>query len=133
MVDLYALTWRFGHLISHNISIAALISSHNQAKCPCNYAATKFINLGNVKIKETDNSSRNPPPFLTSDFLHQFSQDSTTPSAIASSLDPSTPYIKTLHIQMLPSPNICTISPLCNSITPNTAMATFHIPQSLEF
>ena len=33
---------------------------------------------------------------------------------------------------MRPSPNLCAISPLHDSVTPNTAVAALHIPQSLE-
>ena len=78
MVDLYALTQCFGHLISHNIAIAALLISRNQSKSPCAYTATEFSNLGNVKIIETDNPSRNPPPLLKNDVLPRFSKYSTT-------------------------------------------------------
>ena len=78
MVNVDALTWSFVHIIGHHISIAALISSRNQAKRPHAYDATEFNNLSNVNIKETDNPSIVLPPFLTNDVLHRFSQDITT-------------------------------------------------------
>ena len=133
MVYVDDITRRFGNLISHHIAIAALLRSHNQAKHPRAYAATKFSNLSNVKITETDNPSNNLPPFLTGNILHQFYQDSTTNSTIASPLDPSSqPYTKTIPIQMRPSHNLCAILPLHNYVTPDTAMDALHIPQSLE-
>ena len=89
IADVDALTWRFGHIISHHISIADLLSSRDRARRSRTYAATKFSNLGNVKIKDTDNSSSDPPPFLTNNILHRFSQDSTTHSTTPPSLDPS--------------------------------------------
>ena len=117
MVDLDALTRRFGNLISNHISTNALLSSHDRYKRPHTYAATEFRNLGNFKIKETDNPSRYPPPFFTSESLQLFFQDITTNSATDSSFDPpSYPSITTLPIQMRPSPNICTISPLHDSV-----------------
>ena len=79
MFHIDTLTRRFGNLIIRHIEITSLISSHNCAKFPCAYAATKFSNLGKVKITETENPSRDRPPSLTSDVLHQFSQDITTP------------------------------------------------------
>ena len=84
MVDVDALTWIFGHIISHNIFIPALLRSRDRSKCPRAYAATEFSNLGNVNITKTDNPSSDPLTFLTSDVLHRFSQDSTTHSATAS-------------------------------------------------
>ena len=84
MVDVDARNRSFGHLISHHIAINALCSSHDQSKRPCAYASTKSINLGNVKITETDNHSNNPPPLLTIDILHKFSKDSTSHSTTAS-------------------------------------------------
>ena len=133
MVDVDALTWRFGHLISHNIAIADLLSSRERAKRPHVYATTKFINLGNVKITETDNHSIDPPPLLTSYILHRFYRDITNHLATASSLDPSSyPYITTLPINMCPSPNLCSISPLHDFITPDTAMSALQTPQFLE-
>ena len=50
MVNVYALTRRFGHLISHHIAIASLLSSRDHAKSNRAYDATKFSDLGNVKI-----------------------------------------------------------------------------------
>ena len=67
MVDVDAITWCLGHIISRHIAIADLLISYDRAKCPCAYAATKFSNLGNVTIIETDKPSSNLPPFLTSD------------------------------------------------------------------
>ena len=128
-----ALTRNFGNLVSHHISIAELLSSCDRAKRPCAYADTEFSNIGNVNITETYNPSSSQPPFFTSDVLHRFSQDSITHSVTAYSLDTSSfPYITTLPIKMHPYPKFCTISPLHDSVTPNTAMASFNIPQSLE-
>ena len=133
MVDADALTWSFGNLISNSIAISALLSPHDQFKRPRAYAATKFSDLGNVKITETDNPSSDPPPFLTSDVLCQFSQDSTNNSTTAYSLETySLTSITKLPIHMRPSPNLCTISPLHYSVTPNTVMSALYIPQSLE-
>ena len=132
MVDVDALTWRFGHLISHHIDIADLLSSHDHAKCPRAYTAPGFSNLGNTKITETDNPSSNVPPILSSDVLHLFYQYITTNTATASSLEPSqSPSITTLPIQMLPYPNLCLILPLKRYVTPNTAMSALQTPQSL--
>ena len=123
----------FGRIISHHITIASLLSSNDRANLPRAYAAKKFSNLGNVKITETDNPSSDPPSFLTSNALHRFYQYSTTRSAIASSLDTSSSQnIPTLPIQMNPSPNLCKISLLHKSVTPNTTMSALRIPQSLE-
>ena len=83
IVDIYAITQRFWHLISHHIDIDALLISHNCAKHPCAYDAIEFSDLGNIKITETDNLSSEPPPFFTKDIIHQFYQDSTTHSATA--------------------------------------------------
>ena len=133
MVDVDSLTRSFGHLVSHHIVIAALLSYRDRSMCPCAYEVTKFSNLGNVNITETDNPSSNPPPFLTSDVIRRFSQDRTTHSSAASSLDPaSLPFITTLTIHMSPSPNLSTILLLHNSVTPNAAMNAFQISQSLE-
>ena len=89
MVNIDPITQCFRHIFIHYIDIAALISFQKRAKYPRTYATTKFSNLGNVKIIETDNSSRDPPPVLTSDVFHRFSQDSTTNSAKDPSLEPS--------------------------------------------
>ena len=133
MVNLYALTRRFGHITSHHIAIFALLKSCDQSKRPRAYAPTKFRNLSNVNIRETDIHSRDSTSFLTSNVLHHFSQDMTTNSVTDSSLYPSlSTSIITLPIQMSPSPNLCTISPLHESVTPNTAMTTLNIPQCLE-
>ena len=78
VVDVDALNWCFGYIINYNIDIAVLLRSCDLAKRPCAYAITKFRDLVNIKITETDNPSSDPPPFLTSDILHQFSQDNTT-------------------------------------------------------
>ena len=134
MVDVDALNWQFGCLIIHHIAIAALFSYRNQYNRPRSYANTQFSNLGNVKIIETDNPSSNPPSFLTSNILHHVSQDNTTHSSKASSLNPSSlPFITTLPIQMLPSTNHYKIYLLHDSVTQNIAMAALQIPQSLEF
>ena len=77
MVYVDALIRRFGHLISNHIYIAALLSSWDWYKHPRAYAATKFSNLGNVDITQTDNPYRNPTPFLTSDVIPWSYQDST--------------------------------------------------------
>ena len=69
MVYVDAVTFNFVHTISHHIYITALLISHNRATRPRAYDATKFRNLGNINITETDNPSINPPPFLTSDVL----------------------------------------------------------------
>ena len=45
MVDADSLYRRFGHLISHHIDIAALLSSREQSKRPCAYAATDSATL----------------------------------------------------------------------------------------
>ena len=133
MVYIDAITRLFGYLISNHIAISALSSSRNQSKRPCAYAATEFSNLSNVKIKETDNPSIDPPPLLTSDVLHRFYQYITTHSAIAYSLEPSSsPSITKIPIQMCPSPNLCAIYPLHGSITPDTAMYALQIHQSLK-
>ena len=133
MVYVDALTWRFVHLISYNITIASLLRYQDRSKRPCAYADTKLSNHGNAKITETDNPPSNPPPFLTSDILHRFSKDSTTHSATASSLETSSsPSIKILPIHINPSSNLCTISPLYNSITPDTTMAALQIHWSLK-
>ena len=133
MIYVDAITQSFGHLISHHVAIAALLVSHDRSKSPCAYTNTEFSNLGNIKVTETDNPSSDPPPFLTSDVLHRFSQDITTNSATAYSLDPSSsPSIKTLPIQVRPSPNLCAFSTLHYSVTPNTAMATLQTHQLLK-
>ena len=69
-----SITRHFGNLISHYITIATLLSSLNYAKHPLDYDVTEFRDLGNVNITETDNPSRKPPPFLTSDVLHRIFQ-----------------------------------------------------------
>ena len=133
MVNVYAITRHFGHLISHHIAIAALLSSRNHAKSNHTYAITKFSDLGNVNITETDNPYSNPPSFLTRNVLHLLYQDITTHSDTASSLEPSSSlYTTTLTIKMCPSPNLCVILPLHESVTPNTAVAALYIPQSLK-
>ena len=73
MVDVDALTWRFGHIISHCIDISDILSSHNRAKCPLAYTATECSDLGKFNIIETENPSSDPPPFFTSDTFHHFS------------------------------------------------------------
>ena len=84
-------------------------------------------------MTETDKPSINPPLLLTSYILHQFSQHSTTHSATASSLDPSSSHsITTLYIDNFPSLNLCAISPLHDSFIPDTVMAALQISQSLE-
>ena len=88
IVDVYALALRFVHIISHHIVIAALLRSHDQAKRPHAYAATKFSNLGNIKITETNNPFSDPPPFLTSNVLHRFNQYIITNSPTSPSLEP---------------------------------------------
>ena len=56
-----------------------------------------------------------------------------TRSATDSSLDPSSfPSITTLPIQMRTSPNLCVVSPLRDSVTTNTVMASLQVFQSLE-
>ena len=45
MVDLYALTRQFGHIIGHCITISAILGSRDRSKCPLSYAATEFSNL----------------------------------------------------------------------------------------
>ena len=40
MVNVDDLTWRFGHLISHHISIAPLLNYRDRAKRPRAYTAT---------------------------------------------------------------------------------------------
>ena len=77
MVNVDALTHNCGHLISHHISTAALLSSRNQSKHPCAYATNEFSDLGNVNITETDNPSRYQPSFLTRDVLRRFLKIST--------------------------------------------------------
>ena len=72
VLDVYALTWRFVHLISHYIDIAALLSSRDQSNRPRSYRATKFRNLGNVNITEAYNPSSDPSPLLTSNVLRHF-------------------------------------------------------------
>ena len=122
MVDVDALTWLFGHLISHHIAIASLRSIRNRANCPHAYAATKLSKLGNVKITETDNPFSNPPTFLTHNVLHHFYHYGTNHSTTSSCLEiSSSPYITTLPIKMQPYPKFCAISPLQKSVTPNTA------------
>ena len=133
MFILNAITRCFGNLISRRIAIAALLRSCNRANCDHAYTTTEFSNLVNVNIKETDNPSRYPPPFFTSESLQLFFQDITTNSATDSSFDPpSYPSITTLPIQMRPPPNFCVILPLYSSVTPNTSMAALQIPQLLE-
>ena len=63
MVEIDNLTRRFGHFISHHISIAALLRSYEMTNHPCAYAATKLSELGNVKMIETDNPSRDHPHY----------------------------------------------------------------------
>ena len=80
MINVDDLTWRFGHIISHHIVIAALLSSRDRSNRPCAYVTTKFSNLSNVMITETDNPSSDPPLFLTSNLLHRFYQYGTNHS-----------------------------------------------------
>ena len=75
MVYVDALTWIFGYLICHHIDIAALLRFRDQAKRPHAYAATKFGNVDNVKVTETDNHSRKPPLLITSDVFCCFYKD----------------------------------------------------------
>ena len=133
MVNVYALTRSFGHLISHHIAIASLLSSRDHAKSNRAYDTTKFSDLGNVKITKNDKPSRNPTPLLISDALNWLYKDGTTNSVIASSLEPySLNFIKKLPIQRRPSPTICAILPLHDSVTLNTVVAALHIPQYLK-
>ena len=78
IINVYVLTRRFGHLISHHIAISDLLSSHDRAKRPHAYAVIEFSDLGNVNITETGKPSSDPPPILTSYVLHRFSNYSTT-------------------------------------------------------
>ena len=133
MVYVDDLTWRFWHLISHHISISELLRSCERAKHPCAYATTKFSNLSNAKITETDNPFSKPPPLLTSYALQLFYQNRTTNSATSYSLDPSSsPSTTTLPIYIRPYPNLCKILPLHDAVIPNTAMTALQIHQSLE-
>ena len=127
-----SLNWRFVHLIIHHIDIASLLSYHDLSKNPRDYATTELSNLSNVNIKETDNTSSDPAPFLAINVLHIFSQDSTSNSDAEYSLKPyQFPSIITLHIHMRPFPNLRSILSLHKSITPNSVMAAFQIPQFL--
>ena len=80
------ITWRFEHIISHHITMYYLPKHRTRAKSPRAYNATKFRELGNIKITETENHSNNPPPFLTSNVFHRFYQDITNHSSTVSSL-----------------------------------------------
>ena len=107
-VNVYPLTHHFGNLISHNISIAAFISSCDHTKHPHAYADTKFSDLGNVNMIEAENPCSDPSLFTTNKYLHRSSQYSTTNSAKTSSLEPTpSPPITTRAIQMRPSSNLC--------------------------
>ena len=129
-----ALTWRFGNLISHHIAISAFLISCDCTNHTCAYAATKFSDIVNIKITETDNPSSDKAPLLTDDVLLRFSQDRPTHSPTDPSLYPSSSSsITELPTQMRPSPNLCKIFPLHDYVTTNTAIATLHIYQSLKF